>query len=386
MGWLLRISLCAGVVGPCLAQESLKVEQDKTPDPAAKAIVAKKLSVPGIIADGKVGPLQIGGLFDSYYSYDANHPYTARNNLRNFDIGADSFDVNMAKFSVEMAPGPVGFRLDAGSGRAFDAIHVWSNTEPSFFRHIWQSYVSFKPRQLKGFEADFGKFFTSVGAEVTDTNLNWNYSRSWLFTNGPYFHFGLRTSMPIGKYFTGGVQVLQGWNNISDNNGGKTWGFTANVTGSKVSWANTYLVGPEKNGTTEGNRHFFDTVLKFTPAGKFAYYLNFDYGLERNPNARSQKFLGIAAAGHYQATKRIAFAPRLEWYNDVDGFVTGRAQQLKEITLTGEYAWFQGVLTRLEYRHDWSNQPFFDRGAQLGSAKHQDTVAIALLAFFPPTH
>lgn len=249
-----------------------------------------------------------------------------------------------------------------------------------------QSYVSFKPKGWGGFEADFGKFLTSAGAEPTETNLNWNYSRSWLFTNGPYFHFGLRTSMPIGKHFTGGVQILQGWNNISDNNSGKTWGFTANVTGSKASWSNTYLVGPEKNGTTDGYRHFYDTVISLTPDGKFAYYINFDYGVERNTNAPRQTFLGIAGAAHYQATKRIAFSPRIEWYNDVNGFITGRAQQLKEVTLTAEYAWYQGIVTRLEYRHDWSNQPYFDGETPLASTRHQDTIAIAFLAFFKPAH
>jgi hypothetical protein len=228
---------------------------------------------------------------------------------------------------------------------------------------------------------------TSAGAEVTDTNLNWNYSRSLLFTNGPYFHFGLRTSMPVGKHFTGGVQIVQGWNNICDNNEGITWGFTANVSGSKATWSNTYLVGPEKVHTTEGYRHFYDTVLSLTPGGRFAYYLNFHYGFERNTNAPRQTFFGIAGAAHYQGTKRIAFSPRVEWYNDVDGFITGRRQQLKEVTLTAEYAWHQDLLTRLEYRRDWSNQPYFDRGSQLASYKHQDTLAIAFLAFFGgPTH
>jgi len=384
LSWLLRIFLCLSIAGPCLPREDVKDEdQEQTAAPAPPANVPQTKAG---VASGRIGPVEFGGLVDGYYSNNANNPYTGKNILRNFDIGADRFDVNMAKISVEMAPSPIGFRFDAGDGRAFDVLHASSNSEPAAFRYIWQSYVSFKPHQLKGFQADFGKFLTSAGAELTETQLNWNYSRSWLFTNGPYFHFGLRTSMPIGKHFTGGVQVLQGWNNINDNNGGKTWGFTANVTGSKVTWANTYLVGPEKTGTTEGYRNFYDTAVAFTPGGKLSYYLNFDYGVERNHDAPRQTFLGVAGAGHYQATKRIAFSPRLEWYNDVDGFITGRRQQLKEVTLTAEYAWLKGVLTRLEYRHDWSNQPYFEGTTRLTPSKHQDTLAIALLAFFTPKH
>ena len=53
---------------------------------------------------------------------------------------------------------------------------------------------------------DVGKFVTSAGAEVIETNGNWNYSRSLLFALAiPYYHMGVRTSMPVGKHFTGGV-------------------------------------------------------------------------------------------------------------------------------------------------------------------------------------
>jgi hypothetical protein len=44
-----------------------------------------------------VGPSQLGGLFDGYYRNNGNNPSTGRTNIRNFDVGADSFDVKMAK-------------------------------------------------------------------------------------------------------------------------------------------------------------------------------------------------------------------------------------------------------------------------------------------------
>ena len=28
--------------------------------------------------------------------------------------------------------------------------------------------------------------------------------------------------MPVGKHFTGGVSLVNGWNNVEDNNSGKT--------------------------------------------------------------------------------------------------------------------------------------------------------------------
>ena len=59
----------------------------------------------------------------------------------------------------------------------------------------------------------------------------------------PYFHFGLRASMPVNKYFTAGVQVVNGWNNLEDNNSGKTIGLTGSFTTPKFTWNNTYYAG-----------------------------------------------------------------------------------------------------------------------------------------------
>ena len=63
---------------------------------------------------------------------------------------------------------------------------------------------------------------------------------------------------------------------------------------------------------------------------------------------------------------------------------TGVAQKVKEFTLTGEYKMVEGLLARLEYRRDWSDQPFFDRGNGLGNSKNQTTVVLGIVAFFGP--
>lgn len=103
---------------------------------------------------------------------------------------------------------------------------------------------------------DFGKFVTSDGAEVIETNGNWNYSRSLLFAWAiPYYHFGVRASFPVGKRFTGAVMVVNGWNNVEDNNTGKTLMFTGTYTEKKFTWTNNFHTGPEKPGTNKGFRN-----------------------------------------------------------------------------------------------------------------------------------
>ena len=88
-------------------------------------------------------------------------------------------------------------------------------------------------------------------------------------------------------------------------------------------------------------------------------------------------------AGRVQTTEHTALALRYENYNDRQGFITGQAQKLNSFTLTGEYKWAQGLLSRVEYRRDWSNQAYFERGNQ-GLSKNQDTLTLGFVAFFGP--
>jgi len=221
---------------------------------------------------------------------------------------------------------------------------------------------------------------------VIESNANWNYSRSILFAWAiPYYHFGFRATETKG-HFTGGFQVVNGWNNVEDNNSGKTLGFVGNLTSSKISWMNNYYTGPENPHTNTGWRNLYDTTVLLTPTGKFNAYVNFDYGRNKSGSGLSEstaEWYGVAGAAKFQMNDKNAITPRIEWFKDKQGFETGTAQSLKEFTFTYEYKWTQGLLARLEYRRDWSDKPFFERGS-VGLSDHQDTFALGVVAFFGP--
>ena len=80
----------------------------------------------------------------------------------------------------------------------------------------------------KGLQLDFGKFVTPMGAEVIETKDNWNYSRSLLFALAiPYYHAGLRATYNFSDKFAASAYLVNGWNDVVDNNHGKTIGFQA---------------------------------------------------------------------------------------------------------------------------------------------------------------
>lgn len=342
-----------------------------------------------------LGSLDFSGLFDGYYSYNANRPSNAANgqvnDLYNFNDKTDQFNLSMAKFTISHAPDPIGIEIDLLAGRANTLIH--SASDKGTDNYIEQAYLSAKPAHVHGAEFDFGQFVTSAGAEVIEAMSDWNYSRSLLFAWAiPYYHFGVRSSVPVTKDWTAGLQLVNGWNDVVANNGGVTVGLTSAYARPKYTWDLNVYTGPQNVDTQKGYRNLIDTTLLLTPTVKFNAYLNYDYGQNRTPAsvvsgvslpAASPHWQGVAVAAHEQVTGRVALTGRFEYFDDNQGYSTGMAQAVREFTATYEYRWNHGLLTRAEYRRDWSTAAFFHKGDS-GMVHAQSTFTVALIAFFGP--
>jgi len=130
--------------------------------------------------------VQVSGILDGYYDYDSDNPANGSTNptagpnqynyIRNFDIRANTVSLTEAKITLSHDPGWFGFRTDVGFGSVFDVMHP-ANPSGTGLKYVEQMYVATKPPKWKGFEADYGQFVTSAGAEVIESGDNWNYSR-----------------------------------------------------------------------------------------------------------------------------------------------------------------------------------------------------------------
>jgi len=373
----------------CVLSAALAFGQDATPAaPAATPQQDSAAAAPAAPPAPKSPLTQWGTdfsfLFDGYVDWNYNNPASGFNGLQNFDFRADTAHVNIGKITIDRAPAPLGFHVDVGFGETMDAIHA-ADRDPNAWKYFEQAYIDLKPKSWHGLEIDAGQFVTSAGAEVIETNQNWNYSRSLLFAWAiPYYHFGLRASMPIGAHFTAGVQLVNGWNNVEPLNGGKTVGLNGAYAWKKVTWTNNYYVGPEKPRTTVGLRNLFDTVIQVNATDKFSYYINGDYGRDKNAGPGASVWAGVAVAARYAIGKKYAIASRLEYFDDRNGFSTGTAQHVEEFTLTGEYKMNGWLMSRLEFRNDWSDQPFFETNKPGGGSKTQPTVLLGLIAYVTP--
>jgi hypothetical protein len=357
-----------------------------TPAPAADQTPAAAPAAPAATPVWSVGSVDLSGYIDVYYNYNANRPSSEINQLYNFDDYADQFNLEAAKITLNHDPDPVGAHLDVIFGRTNTDIHANSGAENADDNYIEQAFISVKPPKAKGFEMDFGQFVTSAGDEVIETMSNWSYSHGLLFTNAiPYYHFGVRTAIPATKTWTFGFQLVNGWNNVVANNGGVTIGVTSAIVKPKYSWFVNYYTGPGNTGTQKGYKNLFDTTLLLTPNAKFNAYVNYDYGQNRYfPTKKdvSLHWQGVAVSGRGQVTANAALVARYEYFYD-QGNQTGVKQKLNEITGTYEYKWPVGLLMRAEYRRDWSDQAYFQKG-NTGAVKAQTTATIGLIAFFGP--
>jgi hypothetical protein len=385
----MRNTSCAGLMATFFMGFAAFAQTPPPDNPPAAPDAAAPAPAPPAPTPVDPGPLHEWGtdfsfLFDGYVDANFDHPASGFNALRAFDVRSDTAHVNMAEISIDHAPAPLGFHVDAGFGETFDIIHA-GNRDPGDWKYIKQAYISVKPKWLHGIEIDAGEFVTSAGAEVIETNQNFNYSRSLLFTWAiPYSHTGLRVQYPIGAHFTGSFQVVNGWNNVEPINSGKTYGFTGAYAWKKVTWSNNYYVGPEHFHTTVGWRNLYDTSIAVNQTDNLTWYVNYDYGRDKNVGPGAEQWTGIAAAARYAVGRKYAVAARLEWFDDKNGFTTGTAQTVNEFTLTSEYKFSSWLMSRAEFRTDWSNQPFFQKDNRPAGSHVQPTALLGLIAYFAP--
>ena len=94
------------------------------------------------------------------------------------------------------------------------------NTSTSVF--IKQAYINYKPTEK--FTITMGQFGTHIGHEVSDAPLNLHYSISNTFNAGiPFYHLGLKGTYAFNENISIMAGVVNGTDNINDNNRAKSF-------------------------------------------------------------------------------------------------------------------------------------------------------------------
>jgi hypothetical protein len=134
------------------------------------------------------------GSVDAYYRYNFNAPLGSTNNLTSFTNSQNSFELGMASLRVDHTMGKVAATADLGFGRRAQEFSY--NDGGTSMQMIKQAYLSYAPSST--FKLTMGKWATHVGWELLDAYANRNYSMSYGFSYGPFFHTGLKADIGLG--------------------------------------------------------------------------------------------------------------------------------------------------------------------------------------------
>ena len=324
---------------------------------------------------GALADFQLSGMFYTSYLWNFNEPDNRQNTLRSLDNQDNTFGVDLFQLGIgKKGPGGLSFftKLDVGNTASRIGADWTGNgqftgvTGDSGDFEIEEVYANYAPDWSHGLSAKFGKFVTLLGAEVIEAPSNMNYSRSFLFGYAiPFTNTGLMFNYPITDALQVNLGVVNGWDNVADNNNGKTFmGNVAWTANQHFSLIVNGIFGPEENDTSSHPRGVADVVSTIT-LDPVTISLNGDYGSEgaaaiNGGTAEWYGFSGIVGA----TLKDLIGLPtgaylRGEVFRDQGGFRTGTDQTLWEVTFTGKYFLTEKLTIWAEYRHDGSDESVF---------------------------
>lgn len=360
------------------------------------------------------GKFTFSGYMDTYYIANFNNPQDRFNTgvnggARAFDQRAGQFQLGLIQTKGTYTSDRIDAVIDLTFGNNADlgnygnTVSLNSGAATSTALVIKQAYMTLKATPKLSFTA--GQFGTHIGYEVIDAPVNYNYSLSNLFNNGPFYHLGVKAQYA----FSDKVYLMAGIvNNVDrnfDNNRAK--GFITQLSVSPASGWNVYLnailsneANAKANGKdSTGNYSLFDLTTTYQITPKFFLGLNAAMGSQKggyqqgNPYATgtlvadgvsAKSWGGVALYGNYAFTEKAGFGARFEVFDNSNGAralvaADGSGVSVNSMTFTGNFAVADGhLLLKPELRVDtYSKNKFVDGDGVL--SKSQTTLGLAAI-------
>ncbi|MBK8952114.1 MAG: porin [Chitinophagaceae bacterium] len=272
--------------------------------------------------------LSITGSVDVYFKYD--FAKSTANSLSSFTQSHNAFSLGMASVKFEHKGEKISAVADLGFGqRAKD----FSYTDDGITQAIKQLYVSYSPTDWLKLTA--GTWATHVGYELLDPQLNRNYSMSYMFTNGPFSHTGLKAEVSKGKHsFMLGV---------------------SNATDFRIPL------------DVQINKKFVIAQYSFAPTDKIKLYLNYVEG--RNPDTSITNQFDVVATAKFNDKFNIGVNGTLNATQFWDGSKNIKSKSWGGAALYLNYdplSWF-GLTLREEYFSDKNQLKAFGFASEGGN-------------------
>lgn len=292
------------------------------------------------------GQFTFSGYLDTYYFKNLNNPQSGYNFgssgfARVFDQREGQFQLGLAQTKIaysnskseaviDLVFGPNADLGNYGNFLSLNTLGPVGNPNrgdiTSTALAIKQAYFTYKVTPKLSFTA--GQFGTHIGYEVIDAPVNYNYSLSNLFANGPFYHLGIKANYAINDKVGVMAGLVNNWDSNFDNNKFKT--AIAQLYLAPATGWNLYLnwIGGEElsadggfNATPEDRsfKQMFDLTTSFQVTDRFLLGLNSAYGIYKVEGVDSRSWGGAALYANYAVSDVFGLGLRGEVFDNTSG-------------------------------------------------------------------
>ncbi len=270
--------------------------------------------------------LSISGSVDGYYQANLS---AADNDEQSFGTSfADElgFALGMANVVLEYKGEKTGAVVDLAFGPRGDAAVGGYNLN--------QLYVYWDVTEKT--TLTMGRFNTYLGYEVISPTGNFNYSTSYLFSNGPFSHVGLKADFAISEDFSLMLAVM----NVTDVNNNITGAYSA---GAQLGFKGQYLNFYYDDG--KGLGFEVDYTGGFDISDSFFLGINAAFA-----DNEGEGFYGAAIYPQLATSEKFSIGLRGEYFETMSDMVSNDPGVFAA-TLTGSYT-IEGLTIKPELRLD----------------------------------
>jgi len=308
--------------------------------------------------NGTLGGVQLSGSVDAYFRANATSVNELGEEPGTSFANDNGFALGMANLIAYKEFGKTAVVADLAFGpRADDAT--------TGDRYVNQLYVTYAP--LEELTFTFGKFNTFLGYEVISPVGNFNYSTSYMFSNGPFSHTGLKADYAIDENFSVGAAIMNATDVTANNNGigHYTGGLQLGYANDKGSVFLNALYGKESADAIPSYQVDLTTGWDLTDE----LYLGANATYKDYEGSNHNGFYGVALYPQYDFTDAFSLGLRGEYFGNV---IANTDTNVIATTLTGAYT-VGGLTIKPELRLDIrENDDFQDLNGEptefLGSA------------------
>jgi hypothetical protein len=334
-----------------------------------------------------------GGFIDTYYAWDFGRPPTLD---RSFAGGAlfttqptrhNEFNVNLAFVEARLDGPDLRGRLALQAGTSVQSNYAGEATlgivsGPSLSRHIQEAVGGV--RVAPELWVDAGVFFSHLGMESWISRDNPTYTRSLVAEYSPYYQSGAKVTWTATSRLVAQMIVVNGWQNISENNGAKGLGGRVDWTLGQTTVSYYNLFTPEA-----GSRlRTLNGVGLRALTGRVDVIGQVDVGTQAQSTGGqgTTSWWGATAVARLRANEVAAVTARLEGFHDSDQIVaqTGSSNGVANAPLRSLAASVGVDVTRLRALWRTELRGFLNRDAVFpgggGSAGRQSGFLVTSLA------